>query len=295
MTREQAQAVLQRYQNSPLLFDREILGRDAWDIPQRIMAAIAQPRARVAVKACHGSSKTFSAAGIILWWVYTGGIALTTAPTGTQVKAGVWAELHKAYHGARVPLGGQLNQKELRLSADCYALGLSTNQGVRFQGFHGRVLIVLDEAPGVLTEIWPAISGIRAGGDVRLLVLGNPVIPSGPFYEAFTSKRAGWSTISISAFDTPNLEGVTEDDLLAMSPEELAYEPRPYLVTREWVLEKLKEEGRDSADYQARVLGQFPTQASDSLISLAWIEEAQRRWRAAQADSSDMVFSRTQP
>ena len=31
-----------------------------------------------------------------------------------------------------------------------YATGLSTNEGVRFQGFHGNVLIVLDEAPGVL-------------------------------------------------------------------------------------------------------------------------------------------------
>jgi hypothetical protein len=58
---------------------------------------------------------------------------------------------------------------------------------VRFQGFHGRLLIVVDEAPGVKADIWEAIEGIRAGGDVRVLALGNPTIASGPFYDAFTS------------------------------------------------------------------------------------------------------------
>jgi hypothetical protein len=53
-------------------------------------------------------------------------------------------------------------------------VGLSTDQGVRFQGFHGRVLIVIDEAPGVKADIWEAVEGIRAGGDVRVLALGNP-------------------------------------------------------------------------------------------------------------------------
>jgi len=40
---------------------------------------------------------------------------------------------------------------------------------VRFQGFHGNdgnASFVLDEAPGVLPEVYEAIEGIRAGGDV---------------------------------------------------------------------------------------------------------------------------------
>jgi hypothetical protein len=74
-------------------------------------------------------------------------------------------------------------------------VGLSTDQGVRFQGFHGRVLIVVDEAPGVKADIWEAIEGIRAGGDVRVLALGNPTIASGPFHDAFTSNRDGWGHV----------------------------------------------------------------------------------------------------
>jgi phage terminase large subunit len=269
--------VIARYQTSPELFFREVLGCEPWETPRRIMDAIAVPRARVAAKACHASSKTHTAARLVLWWVYTGGIALTSAPSGTQVKAGIWAEIHTAYNAARVPLGGQLMQKELRLGPDCYALGVSTNMGVRFQGFHGRILIILDEAPGVLADIWPAIKGIRAGGDVRLLVLGNPVIASGPFYDAFTTERASWQTFTIDAFDTPNFAGVQDEaHLLSLSEEELDWAPRPYLATRRWAREMLEEGGADNADYQSRVRGRFPEQSEDSLISLAWLEAARQ-------------------
>src|SRR5262252_6658298 len=36
-------------------------------------------------------------------------------------------------------------------------------------------------------------------------------------------------TFTISAFDTPNLQGVTIEQLLAMSDEDLAIAPAPYL------------------------------------------------------------------
>ena len=238
------------------------------------MRSVAVPRSRTAVKACHGSGKTFTAAEIVLWWVYTGGIALTTAPTWKQVEKVLWGEIHTAHAGARFPLGGSLNQTELKLGPQCYALGISTDQGVNFQGFHGRILIVLDEAPGIRPDIYDAIRGIRAGGDVRLLALGNPVIAAGPFYDAFTAQRSGWSTFTISAFDTPNLAGTTIDDVLAMTPEQLDDNPRPYLPTRHWVREMHDDLGTESPLYASRVLGQFPAQSEDALISLAWLESA---------------------
>jgi hypothetical protein len=171
-----------------------------------------------------------------------------------------------------------VSQTELKLGPGNYAIGLSTNEGVRFQGFHGdHILIVLDEAPGVLPEIWEAIEGIRAGGDVRVLALGNPTIASGPFYDAFTANRDLWRTFTISAFDTPNLAGLTLPDVLALHEVELDIAPNPYLVTRRWVREKWSEWGEDNALWQARVLGEFPVQSDNALISLAWLEAAARR------------------
>ena len=266
----------------PVWFTEQVLGHDPWAMPQAIMRALDKPQARVAVKACHSSAKTFTAAEIVLWWVtQQRGIAITTAPTWTQVARLLWGEIHKAYGSARIPLGGTLTQTELKLSADCYAMGLSTDQGVRFQGFHGKVLIVLDEAPGVRPDIFEAIEGVRAGGDVRILMLGNPTIAAGPFYDAFGRELALWNTFTIDAFDTPNLAGVTLDDLRAipfsraLSPEHEAFlsvSPRPYLTTRRWVWEKLHTWGEGSPLWQSRVRGQFPTQSEDALLSLAWLE-----------------------
>ncbi len=263
----------------PDLFARHILGQDTWGLQADILRAVAESR-RVAVKSCHSSGKTFTAADAVLWWIsrYRDGIAVTTAPTWVQVEKLLWGEIHKAHRASRPPIGGELLATELRLGPQNYALGLSTDQGVRFQGFHAaHVLIVLDEAPGVRPDVWEAIEGIRAGGDVHVLAIGNPTEPSGAFYDAFHTQRAAWQTFTISAFDTPNLQGVTLQRLLTMDDDELGANERPYLVTRRWVREKYAEWGPESDLWRVRVLGEFPQQGSDSLIQLLWVEQAHQR------------------
>jgi phage terminase large subunit len=280
LSRPQARRVVDRAQD-PVWFCRTILGHDPWALPERIMQAVAQPRARVAVKSCHGSGKTFSAAEIVLWWtVVMRGLAITTAPTWHQVERLLWSEVRRAHAGARFPLGGELLQTEYRIGPNNYAVGLSTNEGVRFQGFHAdRVLVILDEAPGVAADIYEAIEGVLAAGDARMLMLGNPVVSSGPFYDAFTRDLASWTTFTIDALATPNFTDdlsrpMRLDELRALTAEELAIAPRPYLVTRQWVREKLEQWGEESPLFASRVRGAFPAQSEDALISLAWLERA---------------------
>ena len=277
-----------------VLFARSILRHDVWATPAEIMRAIDRPRARVAVKACHASSKTFTAAEIVLHFLarYKRVKIVTTAPTWHQVEGLLWGEVHKALARSRVRFPAP-NDTELEIrKGERFAEGLSTKESVRFQGYHsdedGVVLIILDEAPGVIPGIYEAIEGIRAGGDVRILALGNPTIASGPFYDAFTSQRATWRTFTIDAFDTPNLSGVTVEDLLEWerleqhgteeerryAGEMLDHAPRPYLITRRYVLEKYHEWGPNHPLWQARVRGAFPTQSEDALLSLDWIERA---------------------
>jgi hypothetical protein len=215
---------------------------------------------------------------MVLWWItlHPEAIAVTTAPTWTQVERLLWGEIRSAVARSTIAYPTP-NATSLQLGPNRYAIGLSTNEGVRFQGFHGNVLIVLDEAPGILPEIWEAIEGIRAGGDVRVLALGNPTISSGPFYDAFTANRGDWNLITISAFDTPNLQGVSLENLLQMEDEELDCNSHPYLTTRRWVREKYAEWGPGHPLWASRVLGQFPVQSEDALLSLAWLEAARER------------------
>jgi phage terminase large subunit len=269
----------------PTLFTRIVLGADLWKSQREILAAVGQ-HSRVAVKACHASGKSYAIAIAVLWWLtaHRDGIVVTTAPTWLQVEKVIWGEIKSAVR--RSVLCGKLKfpvptQTELRLGPQNYAIGLSTDDSSRFQGFHsGHVLIVLDEAPGVRAEVYEAVEGIRAGGQVHVLALGNPTVASGPFHEAFSARRATWKTFTINAFDTPNLEGLPLETLrllpkgLSKNDSTFAYRPRPYLVTRRWVYEKLWEWGEESPLWQSRVLGSFPEQSEDSLISLKWLEAA---------------------
>ena len=256
-----------------LIYFREIAKRTE----SSFIRSVATNR-RTAVKACHSSGKTFCAADAVLWWItaHPDGIAVTTAPTWTQVERLLWGEIRKSVLASSIPYPKPWKTR-LDLGPNRYAIGLSTNEGVRFQGWHGKILIVIDEAPGVRPEIYEAIEGIRAGGDVRVLALGNPTIASGPFYDAFTMNREGWSLFTIGAFDTPNLAGLDVSSLLALPEDELDHNVRPYLTTRRWVKEKYQEWGPGHSLWDSRVLGNFPKQSQDAVFSLAWLEAAQRR------------------
>ena len=261
----------------PVRFIEVVLGADLWDGQREIVRSVFD-NPRTAVKASHATGKTFVAAQIVLAWFYLMGPTkiLTTAPTWLGVSRLLWSEIGRGHGRMPSDMGGTLLGTELRASRDWWAIGLSTDEGVRFQGHHAeRMLVVIDEAPGVRPDIWEAVEGIRASGDVRLLVIGNPVQPGGPFFDAFTKDREGWATHTISAFDSPNFDGIESlEQLLAMPPEELDKNERPYLVTRRWVAEKARDWGEGTPMFASRVHGDFPMQSDRALFSLAWLDQA---------------------
>ncbi len=67
------------------------------------------------------------------------------------------------------------------------------------------------------------------------------------------------------------------EQLLEMSDKELDQNPRPYLTTRRWVKEKYLEWGLGHPLWESRVLGNFPLQSEDALLSLSWLEQAKLR------------------
>jgi len=278
----------------PVAFSEHFLLLDLWRKQKDILWSL-QTQPRVSVKACHASGKSFLAAAAVLWFVirHKEAIVLTTAPTWLQVENVLWHEIRKISAGADLKLP-KPNATSLHIGNQRYAIGLSPDQGIRLQGYHAEnLLLVADEAPGVAPDIWEAVEGIRAGGNVRVLSLGNPILSSGKFYDQFHSERAGWCLHSISAFDTPNLAGIrlryeldgqeviqgdpAGRDLLELTDVELDNNVRPYLVTRRWVREKFEEWGPGHALWQTRVLGQFATRPEDALLPLAWLEEAKTR------------------
>ena len=269
----------------PEYFTQKILNKSLWPVQAEILKSV-RDNMRTAVRSCHGIGKTFTAAMCILWFLYTHpkAIVLSTAPTWRQVEKLIWKEIRSAYREAVIPLGGNLLPKtpELHLIHDeWYAAGLSTNEPDRFQGFHEEhILVIVDEAAGVNLEIYEAIEGILTSSGARLLLIGNPTAIGTPFYDAFT-KPIGYKTFHVSAFDTPNFTafGLKPEDIANGTWEEKVKEiPYPRLITPQWVSDRFKAWGENSAPYQVRVMGNFPQQGEDTLIPLLWIELAMERW-----------------
>ena len=258
----------------PVRFQETILLRKLWHEQHAIARAVVGP-IPVAIKGCHASGKTYDLAGCALHHLtnWTDGKVFTIAPTMRQVKL-IWEEIARAAKGAKVAYP-EPTTAALRINSDRYGLGFSASRGVNAQGFHGgHVLIITDESPGIPAEVWDAIEGVRAGGVVQIAMAGNPVVPSGAYFEAFTKHAGEWNCRTISAFDTPNLAGVSIEQLMTADDDFLGVVKVHGLVTRRWVRDRYRQWGPNSPRYISRVLAQFPTQATDSVFHLAWIERA---------------------
>lgn len=206
---------------------------------------------RTAVGAGHGVSKTFSAGRIALIFLYCyyPATVVTLAPSGHQVKNLLWREIRAAHTNAWVPLGGKLTTTMLDMQAETgviwYAIGISTRpdtvtqEATRLQGIHNdHVLIILDEAAGILPEIWRAIEHIGAPFK-RVLAIGNPTSKFGDFPAAL--KDPTWNRINISVTDTPNFK--TGRQVI------------PGVYGREYEQRIRLKYGEDSDQYRIRVLG----------------------------------------
>ena len=249
----------------PVVFGTAFLGGKYTADQMKVMRAI-RDHDRVAVHSGHATGKSFVAAACVLWFLHSHNPSkvITTAPTWRQVNEILWSEIRIAHANSAIDLGSTLPPRapELRINSDWYALGLSTDDSARFQGFHSEnMLIVVDEAGGVGGEIWDAVEYIASGGDVKILAIGNPDAPDGRFFEACGSPL--WKTLNISCLDHPNITGIGEAVRGA--------------VTQEWVDGRASEWGVDSPLFQARVCGKFPEEGDDTLISLRWVLDAVAR------------------
>ncbi|MCI0789274.1 MAG: hypothetical protein J4N88_06815 [Chloroflexi bacterium] len=254
---------------TPLEFASDVLGVELWAKQREVLSALVEHR-RVAVKSGNGLGKGFCAAVALLWFIHAhkdAAIALSTAPTFRQVRHVLWRQVRRLYRPNAQLLGGKMLDTRWEISDERYAMGLSAENADQFQGFHSpNMLIVVDEAEGVSDEIYEAIEAVMTTADPLLLLIGNPTTVTGAFRRAFYEERQLYHNITISALDSPNvLAGKTVV---------------PGLTSARWVEERRETWGEDNPIYRARVLGEFPDQAEDTLIGLSDVEAAAQRWKA---------------
>lgn len=257
------------YETDPVGFIQRRLGDFIWSKQREICEALVKYD-RVAVKSCHQSGKSFVAGDIVAWWIASHrskeGFVVTSAPTFAQVETILWREINRAHD--RGKLIGYTNRTNWIIDREIVAVGRKPDDAstTAFQGLHARYMLVLfDECCGVPINLWNAAETLIANEGGKFLAIGNPDDPNTEF-GAVCRPGSGWHVITISAFDTPNLTGEEVPDIV-----------RRMMVSRSWVEERKRRWGETSPLYKAKVLGEFPEESADSLISPAWVAAAVAR------------------
>jgi len=294
-----------RYQRDPAAFFREVLGiHSLEDYHEEILRCVAINE-RTSIAACHDVGKSWITARIVLWFLYCFPFSkvITTAPTYNQVKNILWSEIRTAHSRAKFPLGGTMNLTELVLGEGWFAIGFTPKNEVSFgegqgtqssfQGFHaeGGLMVVFDEATGILPPIWVMAEGLLTQAFVKFIAIGNPTSRNSDFYKCFSSRA--WSKIYLNCFNSPNLiaNGITDmqtlekelqairemDDTAALTRMNSYKTPRTYLLSLKWVIASVLKWGINHPLSVSKIFGKFPEGGDRELVGLGELEEAQRR------------------
>ena len=244
-----------KYQPNPIGFQIDCLDvkpKWIWSKMQEVADSV-KDNQKTCVYAGHSVSKTYEAARLAIWFLFTHkpSTVITTAPTFTQVEKILWKEIHTTYSNSKIPLGGKLTATQLDVdpARQWFALGYSTTpdtvttEATRMQGFHNEwVLVILDEAAGIKSQIWKATEHLLTNTNCKILAIGNPTSATGSFVDC--ENDPSWHCITISVKDTPNFkEGRTVI---------------PGVAGREYEESIRLKYGEESNEYGIRILGRKP-------------------------------------
>jgi len=260
------------YKHDIALWAKERLGIHLWSKQVEIAQAIVKYK-KVAVKSCHGSGKSYFGSILVAWWVDTRygteAVVVSTAPTYEQVNKILWRYIRQ--HWGKNDLLGNVTQtdewKDAKGEVVAWGRKPADTNTQGFQGIHssGGVLAVIDEACGVNETIFTGVEAITTGSGDRILAIANPDIPQSEFGRIFLKNDPSWHKITISAFDTPNFTDEHKD---------MPKEALQGLVSVEWVEDKKISWGEDSARYKSKILGEFTTDAGNTLFTMETLMRA---------------------
>jgi hypothetical protein len=280
------------YQREPIEFFAEILGwrRDWIWSGMADMAYSVRDNERTAIRAGHSVSKSYTMAGLALWFLYSfpPATVVTTAPTQNQIEAILWRELRQHHSAAKVPLFGHLTTTKLDLQPETglkwFASGFAcrpdtvTKEATAFQGLHNdNVFVIFDEAAGILPEIWKAKEHVGGNRTTRFAAVGNATSSTGEFVRCF--RDPGYYCLAIPVTATPNyIEGSNRI---------------PGVYGREYEQRIITKYGKDSDEYNVRVMGEISQKAAPGAYYAAafkWLE-ANGRVRPLPHDPRYPVFT----
>lgn len=305
-----------QYANDPVGFCKDILGEKLTDDVVAMMESVRDNEVTIAVSS-NATGKSHGAARVSVWFyqchqdckVFT-----AAAPPYSNLKNILWGEIGSIVAKHPDMFSSQtVTALDIRRGPEDFLTGVSIpssgtakEREAKFSGKHQKnMLFVLDEGDAIPDDVYAGIESCMSGGHVRLLIMLNPRQAAGAVFRMQRDRTA--NVVHLSALRHPNV--VTGEDIIQGAVT------RDTTVRRinEWTRplndnEKIEKESlfvvpdflvgfeakRKSGGYYPAlpagkrkivnpafsymVMGQYPAQGTNQLISSEWISRARARY-----------------
>lgn len=308
---------IEAYINDWNLFAEEILGVYL-DPEQAAILTSVQYNKRTSVRSGTSRGKDFVAAVAAVCFFYltpkwnergemveNTKVAMT-APTERQVADIMFAEVGRIFNRAKdrdMGLHGRLSGYGIRTdNKEWFLTGFKSddNNTESWSGFHAaNTMYVVTEASGMPDLVFNAIEG-NLHGNSRILIVFND--NTGKGYASETQKFGDWHRFRLDSLNAPNV--LHKKDII---PGQVSWVTINEQVSK-WCTpineadfiesegdffweNELGEKGcyRPNDLFRVKVRGMAPKSPEGTLIPYEWIEEANKRWKALNADESDQT------
>jgi hypothetical protein len=265
---------------------------DTWQ-EQLLVAAMDPGKPRISLQACAGPGKTCGLAWVAGWflgtrvtwdvsgWELPNGLA--TSITGDNLKDNLWKEIAK-WQARSDYLRSQFVWTSQRIfhrnhqatwflaARNWPKSGTSDEQGRTFSGLHGKnVLVLIDESgaipPTIMRAAEQALPNTHFG---KVIQAGNPISHEGMLYEAANLRRHLWHIIVVT--------GDPDDPHAWVNNPRVSRDVQPGQQSpADMNREQIATYGRDNPWVMSYILGKFPPQSINALLSLEDVLAAEQR------------------
>ncbi|MCX6539234.1 MAG: hypothetical protein NT151_09940 [Acidobacteria bacterium] len=272
-------ATLRRWRENILAFVTEELHvePDTWQ--RDALEAFASPdpsKRRISLQACVGPGKSSVLAWCALHFLGTQGEpgehpkGAAVAVTGDNLRDNLWAELSK-WMSRSIYLSTAFTWTASRIFANDHPetwflsarswpkTGNADEQGKTLSGLHSKYVLALIDESGVipLTVLRAAEQALSNCTFGKIVQAGNPISTDGMLYAAAAQLRHLWYVLVVTG-----------------DPDDPKRAPR---VDIEWAKQQIETYGRDNAWVASYILGKFPAQSFNSLLSVEEVQAAMGR------------------
>jgi len=310
-------ASFEAYQGDPVGFCEATFGETYTDDVKTMMESVRDNPVTIA-KSANATGKTHGAARVAAWFIKCfpdAQVYTAAAPPEDNLRRLLWGEIGSLVN--KFPdVFSEFKQNVLHLERGPRSFltgvtiptsGDTAIRQAKFSGKHApHLLFILDEGDAIPDEVYKGIESCMSGGHFRLLVMFNPRAEAGPVYRM---ERDGLAhVVSLSAFHHPN---VIEGRLVI--PGGAVDRETTVRRINQWCRRLNDKEPRETSEcfelpsflagatardqrgrslpplepgwykitnpaFSYMVLGQYPAQGTNQLISREWTAAARARW-----------------